>query len=137
MAAETRHRTPIDNRRHPMKTTATHPHSILAAFLAVFTLATVLALPAHAREAKPIIVTDLELVGEIEGENISFTLTCNAKNRLVAVEILADYAGLGDARIDDARHSIDVTIGSLDDPEGFEPTQGLAEEHKLSWASPM
>ncbi len=38
---------------------------------------------------------------------------------------------------DDARHSIDVTIGSLDEPEAFQPTQGLAEEDKLSWASLM
>jgi len=37
---------------------------------------------------------------------------------------------------DDARDSIDVTIGSLDDPETFKPTQQLAEEHRLSWASP-
>ena len=36
---------------------------------------------------------------------------------------------------DDARDSIDVTIGSLDDPEVFRPTEELAEEHKLSWAS--
>ena len=38
---------------------------------------------------------------------------------------------------DDDRNSIDITIGSLDDPEAFQPTQGLSKEHKLSWASQL
>lgn len=32
---------------------------------------------------------------------------------------------------------IDVTIGSLDDPEHFVPTKAVYRRHKLSWASPI
>jgi hypothetical protein len=32
---------------------------------------------------------------------------------------------------------IDVTIGSLDDPEQFVPTRAVYKKHKLSWASPL
>ncbi len=35
------------------------------------------------------------------------------------------------------KHRIDVTIGSLDDPETFPPKQTCFGDHKLSWASPI
>ncbi len=46
--------------------------------LVLFTLMCLMVVPAFAREPEPVIVSDLELVGEIEGENISFALTLNA-----------------------------------------------------------
>ncbi|MDP6811195.1 MAG: hypothetical protein QGH31_10825 [Kiritimatiellia bacterium] len=53
---------------------------------------------AYAREAKPVMVSDLELVGEIEGENISFALTLNAdvdKRRSQLALVSGDVAYLG------------------------------------------
>jgi len=52
-------------------------HSLLTAMLFVMGACHV-ASPALDRESLPVVVSDLELVGEIEGENISFALTFNA-----------------------------------------------------------
>lgn len=38
---------------------------------------------------------------------------------------------------DDLPKRMDVTIGSLDDPELFVPTRAVFEKHKISWASPI
>ena len=38
---------------------------------------------------------------------------------------------------DDFPERMDVTIGSLDDPELFVPTRAVFEKHKISWAAPI
>ena len=40
-------------------------------------------------------------------------------------------------RCDQLPQRIAVTLGSLDDPEAFPPEKTCAEDHKLSWASPI
>lgn len=34
---------------------------------------------------------------------------------------------------DDRKHEIDVTTGTLDDPEPFPPTEQVFSEHRISW----
>lgn len=38
---------------------------------------------------------------------------------------------------DDQPDRIDITLGSLDDPERFTPTKAVYKRHKLAWASPL